>query len=146
MRPLSWSTSYLFRCPLGISTSTSNSSTSASASVVGPHGPGCRCGPLGGGPGKSPAQWPQTRSRKGQTVGRRDARHGSGRPLRWLPVFLVLALLLTATATYRFDLGDRWFGPGRPDPSTDPAAVPPPEGLSLPPLTPPDAVARALET
>jgi serine-type D-Ala-D-Ala carboxypeptidase/endopeptidase (penicillin-binding protein 4) len=79
-------------------------------------------------------------------VGRRDARHGSGRPLRWLPVFLVLALLLAATATYRFDLDDRWFGPGRPDPSTDPAAVPPPEGLSLPPLTPPDAVARALET
>jgi serine-type D-Ala-D-Ala carboxypeptidase/endopeptidase (penicillin-binding protein 4) len=79
-------------------------------------------------------------------VGRRDARHGSGRPQRWLPVFLVLALLLAATATYRFDLGDRWFGLGQPDPSTDPAAVPPPEGLSLPPLTPPAAVAPALET
>jgi D-alanyl-D-alanine carboxypeptidase/D-alanyl-D-alanine-endopeptidase (penicillin-binding protein 4) len=78
-------------------------------------------------------------------VGRRDARHGSGRPLRWLPIFLVLTLLLAATASYRFDLGDRWFGLGRPDPSTDPAAVPPPEGLSLPPLTPPAAVARALE-
>jgi len=78
-------------------------------------------------------------------VGRRDARHGSGRALRWVPVVLVLAVLVAATASYRFDLGERWFGLGRPDPSTDPAAVPPPEGLTLPPLTPPAAVARALD-
>ena len=78
-------------------------------------------------------------------MGRRDARHGSGRALRWFPVVLVLAILVAATATYRFDLSERWFGRGAPDPSTDPAAVPPPEGLSLPPLTPPDAVARALD-
>lgn len=78
-------------------------------------------------------------------MGRRDPRHGSGRSLRWLPVVLVLAVLVAATATYRFDLGDRWFGLGPPDPSTDPAAVPPPPGLSLPPLRAPAPVARALD-
>lgn len=77
-------------------------------------------------------------------MGRRDARHGSDRALRWVSVALVLAVLVAAAATYRFDLGDRWFGLGRPDPATDPAAVPPPEGLTLPPLAPPAAVARSV--
>jgi D-alanyl-D-alanine carboxypeptidase/D-alanyl-D-alanine-endopeptidase (penicillin-binding protein 4) len=78
-------------------------------------------------------------------VARRDQRRGSHRALRWLPVVLVLAILMAATATYRFDLGDRWFGLGPPDPSTDPAAVPPPDSVSLPPLSPPAAVAPALD-
>jgi len=79
-------------------------------------------------------------------VGRRDGRHGgrarSGAFLRWAPVVLVLALLAGAGAAYRFDLGARWFGTGEPDPASEPAAVAPPEGLSLPELTLPDLVAQ----
>lgn len=79
-------------------------------------------------------------------MGRRDGRHGrrarSGAFLRWAPVVLVLALLAGAGAAYRFDLGPRWFGTGEPDPASEPAAVAPPEGLSLPDLTLPDLVAQ----
>lgn len=74
-------------------------------------------------------------------MGRRDRRHGSGAFLRWFPVLLVLAVLAGAGAAYRFDLGPRWFGTG-PDPATEPAAVPPPEGLDLPARARPDPVAR----
>ncbi len=81
---------------------------------------------------------------------RRDPRHHrsggrdlpSGRFLRWFPVFLVLAILVAATASYRFDLGARWFGFEGPDPSVDPAAVAPPPGLTLPPLATPDPLAQ----
>lgn len=80
---------------------------------------------------------------------RRDPRHHrsggrgrrSGRFLRWFPVVLVLAILVAAIASYRFDLGARWFGFEGPDPSVDPAAVAPPPGLALPPLAAPPAVA-----
>ncbi len=75
-------------------------------------------------------------------MGRRDRRHGSGRFLRWFPVVLVLSLLLAAGAAYRFDLGAEWFGTGEPDPGTDPAAVAPPNGLTLPALSAPDPVAE----
>jgi D-alanyl-D-alanine carboxypeptidase/D-alanyl-D-alanine-endopeptidase (penicillin-binding protein 4) len=54
----------------------------------------------------------------------------------------VLALLAGAGAAYRFDLGARWFGTG-PDPTSEPAEVAPPEGLSLPALTPPPRLAAA---
>ena len=57
---------------------------------------------------------------------------------------LVLAILACAGAAYRFDLGHRWFGTGDPDPDTAPAAVEPPEGLELPPLTRPASVADPL--
>lgn len=79
-------------------------------------------------------------------MGRRDRRHGrragSGAFLRWAPVVLVLVLLASAGAAYRFDLGSRWFGTGAPDPASEPAAVAPPEGLALPELTLPDLVAQ----
>jgi serine-type D-Ala-D-Ala carboxypeptidase/endopeptidase (penicillin-binding protein 4) len=89
-------------------------------------------------------------------VGGRDARHGARSKARsrarstgrsrgwattWLPVSLVLLLLAAAAASYRFDLGERWFGFEGPDPSTDPAAVAPPEGLVLPALETPEPVA-----
>lgn len=71
-----------------------------------------------------------------------ERRDRSGGLLRWLPVVLVLALLAGAGAAYRFDLGPRWFGTGTPDPTEEPAAVAPPDGLSLPGLTTPDLLAQ----
>ncbi len=66
---------------------------------------------------------------------------------RWLPVALVLALLAGGLASYQWDLGSRWFGTGtppeEPDPTTEPAAVPPPAGVVLPAPNPPQAVATA---
>jgi serine-type D-Ala-D-Ala carboxypeptidase/endopeptidase (penicillin-binding protein 4) len=59
-------------------------------------------------------------------------------------VVLVLAILASAGAGYRFDLGHRWFGTGEPDPNTAPAAVEPPTGLDLPELNRPAAVADPL--
>jgi D-alanyl-D-alanine carboxypeptidase/D-alanyl-D-alanine-endopeptidase (penicillin-binding protein 4) len=53
----------------------------------------------------------------------------------------VLAVLVAAAASYRFELGSRWFGFDGADPSTDPAAVAPPEGLVLPALRSPAPVA-----
>lgn len=55
---------------------------------------------------------------------------------------LVFSLLAGAGAAYRFELGARWLGTGQPDPSGDPAAVAPPEGLRLPELAAPDLVAQ----
>ena len=77
-------------------------------------------------------------------MARGDRRHGTGAFGRWFPVVLVLVILVGAGAAYRFDLGHRWFGTGDPDPDTAPAAVEPPEGLELPPLTRPAAVASPL--
>ncbi len=53
----------------------------------------------------------------------------------------MLAILVAAAASYRFDLGSRWLGFEGADPGTDPAAVAPPEGLSLPALSSPSPVA-----
>jgi serine-type D-Ala-D-Ala carboxypeptidase/endopeptidase (penicillin-binding protein 4) len=78
-------------------------------------------------------------------VVRGDRGHGTGAFGRWFPVVLVLAILGGAVASYRFDLGQRWFGTGEPDPDTAPAAVAPPSGLDLPALAPPAAVATPLE-
>lgn len=75
---------------------------------------------------------------------RRDVRHGNGRFLRWFPVVLVLVVLAAAGASYRFELGPRWFGLEAADPSADPAAVAPPEGLTLPELSAPTPVAAAV--
>jgi D-alanyl-D-alanine carboxypeptidase/D-alanyl-D-alanine-endopeptidase (penicillin-binding protein 4) len=58
-----------------------------------------------------------------------------------LPVGLVLAILAAAVASFQFDLGERWFGLGEPDPTSDPAAVAPPPGLVLPALQAPAPVA-----
>lgn len=67
-----------------------------------------------------------------------------GRFLRWFPVVLVLVILAAATASYRFDLGARWFGFEGPDPSVDPAAVAPPSGLTLPPLVAPEPLSQPI--
>ncbi|MFC4783192.1 D-alanyl-D-alanine carboxypeptidase/D-alanyl-D-alanine endopeptidase [Nocardioides sp. MAHUQ-72] len=48
-----------------------------------------------------------------------------------MPVVLVLVLLASAAASWRYDLGSRWLGTEPPAPA-GPAAVPPPEGLTLP--------------
>lgn len=77
-------------------------------------------------------------------MARGDRRHDTGAFGRWFPVVLVLAILASAGAAYRFDLGHRWFGTGEPDPDTAPAAVEPPEGLELPALTRPAPVADPL--
>ena len=69
----------------------------------------------------------------------RDVRHpasrsyaGPGRWSHWLATALVLGLVASAVAAYRLDWGGR-LGWGE-DPTGDPAAVAPPEGLTLPDL------------
>ena len=70
-----------------------------------------------------------------------DAGGGRGRPwLRWLVVVLLLALLAGAGAAYQLGALDRWLV-DEPDPATQPAEVPAPEGLELPALTTPPPVA-----
>ncbi len=61
----------------------------------------------------------------------RERRH-SHPVLRHLAELTVLVLLAAAVVSYRYDLGERWFGWGPVDPATEPAAVLPPEGLRLP--------------
>lgn len=80
-------------------------------------------------------------------MARREPRHPGGRayagPGAWshrLATLLVLALLGSAVAAYRLDWGGRYLGWG-PDPATDPAAVAPPAGLTLPDLPVSQAVA-----
>lgn len=73
----------------------------------------------------------------------REQRHWLVRfPVRFLAEIVVLVLLAAAVVSYRFDLGERWFGWGAADPATQPAAVQPPEGLKLPATRPAPAVAR----
>jgi D-alanyl-D-alanine carboxypeptidase/D-alanyl-D-alanine-endopeptidase (penicillin-binding protein 4) len=65
---------------------------------------------------------------------------------RWLPIALVLLLLAGGVASYQWDLGARWFGTGTPpapDPTTRPAAVPPPSGVTIAVPPSPAAVAAA---
>lgn len=71
-------------------------------------------------------------------MSRRDVRHGVDRFLLWCPVALVVALLVAATAVWR-------LGPGTPDPAADPAAVAPPDGLTLPVVQAPTPVATPVD-
>ncbi len=77
----------------------------------------------------------------------RDERHSrprrSRRLLGWAAELVVLALLVSGLAAYRFDLGARWFGWRAADPTSEPAAVQPPVGLRLPRAAAVRAVARA---
>jgi len=71
------------------------------------------------------------------------ARDQHGRVLTWLPVLVVL-LLLGGAVGYYLDAWDRFQDWRRPDPQTEPAQVPPPEGLELPQYAAPPAVAAAV--
>ena len=74
--------------------------------------------------------------------GRRDGRHSTWgrRVAHWLPVVLVLAILGTGLAAYRFELGERYLPGLAADPVTEPEQVLPPAGLELPAWTAPAAV------
>ena len=80
-----------------------------------------------------------------------DASHAASRPrpagarLRRRTVALVVLVYLLAVAAWGFDLGPRWFGFDYPSPVTQPAAVPPPPGLTLPEADDPNAVAATTE-
>ncbi len=74
------------------------------------------------------------------------ARQRRRRPTTVVPIALVLLVLAGGVASYQWDLGNRWFGTGTPkgpDPTTQPAAVPPPPGVSIPAPSTPSAVAVA---
>jgi len=75
----------------------------------------------------------------------RHARRSGDRFLRWFPIVLVLVVLAAAAASYRFELGPRWFGLEAADPVTNPAAVAPPEGLALPEPDAPSPVAATTD-
>jgi D-alanyl-D-alanine carboxypeptidase/D-alanyl-D-alanine-endopeptidase (penicillin-binding protein 4) len=62
----------------------------------------------------------------------------------WLALVVVLALAGGAVAAWRLDLVDAWFA-SPPDPATEPAEVPPPEGIEVPELATPAAVAEAAD-
>ena len=65
-----------------------------------------------------------------------------GRRLRRVTGSLVVLVLLAAVAAYQFQLGPRWFGFDYPSPVEEPAAVPPPRGLTLPAADDPAPVAE----
>ncbi len=73
-------------------------------------------------------------------MGKRDRRHAP-----WLAVLLVLLLLGGAGAAYYTGVADRWLADEQPDPVTEPAAVPPPEGMDLPAVRTPEPVAAEAE-
>jgi serine-type D-Ala-D-Ala carboxypeptidase/endopeptidase (penicillin-binding protein 4) len=70
-------------------------------------------------------------------------RRRDGRWLRRVTTGLVVLVLVAALASYRFDLGARWFGFDYPSPVTEPAKVLPPAGLTLPSAQRAAAVAPA---
>ena len=64
---------------------------------------------------------------------------GRRRPATVVPIALVLLVLAGGVASFQWDLGNRWFGTGTPpghregpDPTAQPAAVPPPPGVTIP--------------
>lgn len=100
------------------------------------------------------------REARGSKRRRRDVRHSGGGFVRnWLPPLLVVALLASGLAAYRFEWGQRYLPWLAADPATEPEQVLLPAGLDLPewsaPIAPtavdgaaaavvPDRVASAL--
>jgi D-alanyl-D-alanine carboxypeptidase/D-alanyl-D-alanine-endopeptidase (penicillin-binding protein 4) len=82
-----------------------------------------------------------------------DASHAASLPrtrpagarMRRRTVALVLLVHLLAVAAWGFDLGPRWFGFDYPSPVEQPAAVPPPPGLTLPDPDDPSDVAATTD-
>ena len=76
---------------------------------------------------------------------RRHATRGGSRARSWVVVALVLALVGGGLAAWRLgwtdDLVDRWLAADPPDPVSEPAAVPPPEGIDVPAIPSPRPVA-----
>ncbi|MDN4171822.1 D-alanyl-D-alanine carboxypeptidase/D-alanyl-D-alanine-endopeptidase [Nocardioides sp. SOB77] len=70
-------------------------------------------------------------------MARRDVRHGRRRA-RLLPLVALVCLALAAAGAWRYDVLDRWLAPGRP---ADPAAIAPPDELTLPAVVEPPTVA-----
>ena len=101
IRPLSWSTSYLLRSPLGISTSTSNSSTCilrySDAGGSGSHSLAHNCGKRAVGRGRS---WPGVTHRHG--------RSRVGRFFRRFPLLLSVVVVLVVVATASTIWGDAY--------------------------------------
>ena len=64
----------------------------------------------------------------------------------WLPTVLVLALLGSGLAAYRFEWGQRYLPWLAADPVTEPEQVLPPAGLDLPDWDLPTAVGQAVDT
>ena len=62
---------------------------------------------------------------------------------RTIGILLVLALVVAGVASWHYGLVDRWLDRDQPAPGADPVTVAPPEGLELPPVTAPPAVADA---
>lgn len=54
---------------------------------------------------------------------------------------LLIALVAAGAAVWRYDLVDRYLGPGEPAADADPVAIAPPDGLELPPVLSPEALA-----
>ena len=70
---------------------------------------------------------------------KREVRH-------WLPTLLVVVILASGLAAYRFELGQRYLPWLAADPTTEPEAVAAPAGLELPDWAPPAPVDAPLDT
>jgi len=81
--------------------------------------------------------------RRRRSTTRRSPRRGVLR--RALPLLALLLVVGLVAAEVRLGVGRDWLADqlSEPDPLTEPAAVPPPEGLTLPDLTDPAPVATA---
>src|SRR6478735_8011288 len=144
IRPVAWSTSYLLRSPLGISTSTSKLCTSSSTCrSAGRHAgpPLCCFRPRARRVGLgavSRTMAPMRDARGSKRVGR-DRRHSVPRARRWpvsqwLPMVLVVALLAAGVGAYRFEWGQRYLPavtpPGGDAVGLDPAGALDPERVA----------------
>ncbi|HEY0645746.1 MAG TPA: D-alanyl-D-alanine carboxypeptidase, partial [Nocardioides sp.] len=86
------------------------------------------------------------REARGSKRRRREVRHSPRWAARhWVPTLLVLVLLASGLAAYRFEWGQRYLPWLAADPVTEPEAVLPPAGLDLPEWTAPVTDAEVVE-